>query len=157
MAGDRHGLPCPLAFQRRPGSEIMRSQDPAPVTATLRNSQLKPAGLDRQDRQAAPGQAAWWHAAKAVVRQHWLAVALLTVGLVLRVLAQFAYRPALFYIDTSRYLLNVAPGMDPVGYEGPLRAILLVSNFDAVAAVQHVLSLAMAMVIYLLLRRRGAA
>src|SRR5258708_19519850 len=47
--------------------------------------------------------------------------------------------------------------MDPVGYEGPLRAILLVANFDAVAAVQHVLALAMALVIYLLLVRRGAA
>lgn len=135
----------------------MRSRNPAPVTATVGDSQLKPAGVDRRDRQVLHGQAAWWHAARAALRQHWLASALLTAGLVLRVLAQFAYRPALFYIDTTRYLLNVAPGMDPVGYEGPLRAILLVANFDAVAAVQHVLALAMALVIYLLLRRRGAA
>ena len=47
-------------------------------------------------------------------------------------------------------------GMDPVGYKGPLRAILLVANFNAVAAVQHLLGLAMAVVIYLLLLRRGA-
>ena len=45
--------------------------------------------------------------------------------------------------------------MDPVGYKGPLRAILLVANFDAVAAVQHLLGLAMAVVIYLVLLRRG--
>src|SRR5258708_3829595 len=45
--------------------------------------------------------------------------------------------------------------MDPVGYKGPLRAILLVGNFDAVAAVQHLLGLAMAVVLYLLLLRRG--
>jgi hypothetical protein len=91
-----------------------------------------------------------------IARQNWLAAALLTAGLVLRVLAELAYRPALFYIDTTRYLYN-AGGMDPVGYKGPLRAILLVGNFDAVAAFQHVLGLAMAVVIYLLLRRRGVS
>ena len=48
-------------------------------------------------------------------------------------------------------------GMDPVGYKGPLRAILFVANFDAVAAVQHLLGLAMAVLIYLLLLRRGVS
>jgi hypothetical protein len=81
---------------------------------------------------------------------------LLAAGLVLRVLAQFAYRPVLFYIDTSRYLYNDAPGMDPVGYKGPLRVILAVANFNTVAAVQHLLGLAMAVVLYLLLLRRGS-
>ena len=47
--------------------------------------------------------------------------------------------------------------MDPVGYKGPLRAILFVGNFDAVAAVQHLLGLAMAVVIYVLLLRRGVS
>jgi hypothetical protein len=92
----------------------------------------------------------------AAVRRNWLAAVLLATGLVLRVLAQLAYRPALFYIDTTRYLYN-AEGNDPVGYKGPLRAILWAANFDAVAAVQHLLGLAMAVVIYLLLRRRGVA
>jgi hypothetical protein len=104
-----------------------------------------------------PGRAARWRAAvPAILRRHWLAAALLAAGLVLRVLTQLAYRPALFYIDTTRYLYN-AEGMDPVGYKGPLRAILLVANFDAVAAVQHLLGLAMAVVIYLLLLRRGVS
>ncbi len=92
----------------------------------------------------------------AVLRRHWLAAALLATGLVLRVLTQVAYRPALFYIDTTRYLYD-AQGMDPVGYKGPLRAILLVANFDAVAAVQHLLGLAMVVVIYVLLLRRGTS
>ena len=87
---------------------------------------------------------------------HWLAAVLLAAGLVLRVLAELAYRPALFYIDTPRYLFN-ADGMDPVGYKGPLRAILAVANFDTVTAVQHLLGLAMAVVIYVLLRRRGVS
>jgi hypothetical protein len=130
--------------------------------------QVKPADVDSQAQQApeaspagqaGPGQegrAARWRAAPAVLRRHWLAAALLAAGLVLRVLAQLAYRPALFYIDTTRYLYN-AEGMDPVGYKGPLRAILLVANFDAVAAVQHLLGLAMAVVIYVLLLRRGVS
>ena len=92
--------------------------------------------------------------AGALLRRHWPAAALLTVGLALRVLAVLAYRPALFYIDSPRYLYN-AEGMDPVGYKGPLRAILLVGNFDTVAAVQHLLGLAIAVLIYVLLVRRG--
>ena len=104
------------------------------------------------DRAGARWRASW----AGLARRHWLALLLLAAGLVLRVLVQFAYRPALFYIDTSRYLYD-AQGMDPVGYKGPLRAILLVANFGAVAAVQHLLGLAMAVVIYLLLVRRGVA
>ena len=55
-------------------------------------------------RQAGPAPAVWWRAtpwqaAAAGLRRHWLAAALLTAGLVLRVLVQLAYRPALFYID----------------------------------------------------------
>jgi hypothetical protein len=93
--------------------------------------------------------------AAAALRRHWLAAVLLAAGLALRVLAQVAYRPVLFYIDTTRYLYNDAPGMDPVGYKGPLRAILAVANFNTVAAVQHLLGLAMAVVLYVLLLRRG--
>ena len=92
-----------------------------------------------------------------LARRHWPALTLLAAGLVLRVVAQVSYAPALFYIDTNRYLLNVAQGMDPVGYEGPLRAIALVGGFAAVAAFQHLLGLAMAVLIYLLLLRRGAS
>ncbi len=91
-----------------------------------------------------------------MARRHWLAGLLLAAGLALRVAAQVSYRPALFYIDTPRYLYD-SQGMDPVGYKGPLLAILAVANFDAVAAVQHLLGLAMAVLLYLLLLRRGVA
>jgi hypothetical protein len=113
----------------------------------------------RAERKGGKSRAGWaraWPAgAAALVRRHWLAAALLAAGLALRVVAQLAYRPALFYIDTTRYLYN-AEGMDPVGYKGPLRAILAVSNFDVVAAVQHLLGLGMAGLLYALLLRRGA-
>jgi hypothetical protein len=92
----------------------------------------------------------------ALLRRHWLAAAVLTAGLVLRVLAQLAYRPALFYIDSVKYI-NTSQGNDPEGYKAPLRAILFVANFDAVAAVQHLLGLAMAVLIYVLLLRRGSS
>ncbi len=109
---------------------------------------------DEPGRRPRP-EAGWRAATAAAVLSNWPAVALVTAGLALRLLAQFAYRPALFYIDTSRYLFNVAPGMDPLGYKGVLRGILAVANVDAVVAVQHALGLVMAIVIYVLLRRRG--
>jgi hypothetical protein len=110
-----------------------------------------PAQLDGQASQLVLRRAAWRHAA---VRRHWLAIALLAAGLVLRVLALLADRPALLFVDSVRYLYN-AYGMDPLGYTGVLKAILFVGNLDLVAAVQHLLGLGMAMVIYLLLLRRG--
>jgi hypothetical protein len=80
---------------------------------------------------------------------------LLLAGLVLRVLAMVAYRPILFYIDSTKYLYH-AGGNDPVGYRVPLRLILMVANLDTVAAVQHLLGLAMAVLIYAVLVRRGS-
>jgi hypothetical protein len=121
----------------------------------LENSQVEPATVESGASAPRPGTARA-HRAAAVLRRHWLAGVLLAAGLVLRVLAQFAYRPALFYIDTTRYLYNDAPGMDPVGYKGPLRAILTVTNVNTVAAVQHLLGLATAVALYVLLLRRGA-
>lgn len=123
-------------------------------------SQAEPAAADREAGRAdepRPGRTARWRAAGSVVRQHWLAAVLLAAGLVLRVLAQFAYRPALFYIDTPRYVSNNPPGMDPLGYGGVLRAISPFAGFAGVAAVQHLLGLAMAVAIYVLLLRRGVA
>ncbi|HTS96291.1 MAG TPA: phospholipid carrier-dependent glycosyltransferase [Streptosporangiaceae bacterium] len=119
----------------------------------LENRQAQAEKPGRQ-QEAPPGPAGRWRGARAAMRRHWPACALLAAGLVLRVLAEFAYRPALFFVDSVRYLYN-AEGMDPVGYKGPLRAILFAGNFDTVAAVQHLLGLGMAVVIYLLLIRRG--
>ena len=120
---------------------------------SLEVSQRKPASVARRASQPAVGRSAAW---VAVLRPHWLAIALLAAGLVLRVLAQFAYRPALFYIDSVKYLYT-AQGNDPEGYKLPLRAILLVANLDTVVAVQHLLGLGIAAGIYVLLLRRGVS
>ncbi len=117
---------------------------------------MRPEVADRQAGQALHDQAVRRYAAGAgLLRRHWLAASLLAAGLVVRVLAQFAYRPALFYIDSVKYLYS-SDGNDPEGYKLPLRAILLVANLDSVVAIQHLLGLAMAVVIYVLLLRRGA-
>jgi Dolichyl-phosphate-mannose-protein mannosyltransferase len=113
-----------------------------------------PAQLDGQASQVYPRQAAWRQA--AVARRHWLAITLLAAGLVLRVLALLADRPALLFVDSVRYLYN-AYGMDPAGYSVVLKAILFVGNLDLVAAIQHLLGLGMAVVIYLVLLRLGVS
>jgi hypothetical protein len=115
-----------------------------------------PAQLNGQTSQVLPRQAARREAARAVARRHWLAIALIAAGLVLRVLALLADRPALLFVDSIRYLYD-ADGMDPVGYSEVLRPILFLGNLDTVAAVQHLLGLGMAVVIYLLLLRLGVS
>jgi len=116
---------------------------------------LKAAAQQASSQRKVPGQQAGrLDAAAGVLRRHWLFVSFAGAGLVLRVLAQLAYRPALFYIDSVKYLYDSA-GNDPEGYKLPLRGILLVGNFNAVVAVQHLLGLGMAVVLYMLLLRRG--
>ena len=80
---------------------------------------------------------------------------LLTAGLVMRILVQIAYRPALLYIDSIKYLYGAYAGNDPPGYLLLLKPFLAVGNLDLVAAVQHLLGLAMAVALYLLMRRHG--
>ena len=87
------------------------------------------------------------------VRCHWVFAILLSAGLALRVLTQIAYRPALVYIDSVRYLTG-SDGMDPLGYRALLWPLQRAGGLAAVAAAQHILGLAMAVAIYALLRRR---
>jgi hypothetical protein len=95
-----------------------------------------------------------------LARKHWLFAVLLVVGLVLRVAAQIGYQPALLYIDSKKYLFGTQVrnwgAFDPLGYLlFVLRPVLRVGNLAVVAAIQHVLGLSLAIVIYLLLRRLG--
>ena len=90
-----------------------------------------------------------------VARRHWLISVLVLAGLVLRVLAEIAYRPALLYIDSLKYLYGAWPGNDPLGYNVVLKILLLPGNLASVAASQHLLGLAMGVTLYLVLARRG--
>ena len=51
-----------------------------------------------------------------MVRRHWPFAILLAAGVALRAAATIAYRPALIYIDTPRYLGGDQGGLDPLGY-----------------------------------------
>jgi hypothetical protein len=93
--------------------------------------------------------------AAAVLRRHWLISVLLLAGLVLRVLAMIAYRPALLYIDSLKYIFGAWPGNDPLGYNVILKIVLLPGNLTVVATLQHLVGLAMAVTLYLVLLRRG--
>src|SRR5262245_16438867 len=139
----------------RAGQGASPDHDPW-VTVLAGNGAVSPAPARTPAAASATATAGRRTAARAVLRQHWLAATLLTAGLVLRVLAQLAYRPALFYIDSVKYI-GSSQGNDPEGYKAPLRAILFVGNFDTVAAVQHLLGLAMAVALYVLLLRRGTS
>lgn len=89
------------------------------------------------------------------LRMNWIASVLLIAGLALRVLTQESYHPALLYVDSVKYLYGAWPGADPLGYDVPLKAILGVGSLGTVEAVQHLLGLAMAVTLYLVLLRRG--
>jgi len=90
-----------------------------------------------------------------LLRRHWIFAALLVAAVGLRVITQIAYRPALFYIDSYKYLTG-SSGYDPEGYRFLLAPILWVGNLAWVPAFQHLIGLAMGLAIYVVLIRRGA-
>jgi hypothetical protein len=91
----------------------------------------------------------------AMLRVHWLASILIAAGVILRVLTEMAYHPAIIYIDSLKYLYDAWPGADPVGYKIPLKLILAVGDLGTVELVQHLLGLAIAVTLYVVMIRRG--
>ncbi len=84
---------------------------------------------------------------------------LFALGAALRVVTQLAYDPALIYWDTYPYLASMrsmAPSpLRPFGYSAFLALLPLEHGLEIVPFVQHVLGLAMAVIIYALLLRLG--
>jgi hypothetical protein len=95
----------------------------------------------------------------AIARRHWLFLVLLVAGAVLRAVTFFAYRPALLYYDSIPYLDNAEQlhpfSIRPAGYAIFLRILPLENELAVVPFVQHLLGLAIAVVLYLLLSRLG--
>ncbi len=110
-----------------------------------------------RDAAGDPGGQPWPDRAVTAVRHHWLVSVLLAAGLVLRVLSLIAYRPAIIYVDTLKYLYGASPGADPLGYRLVLNLIIPFGGLGAVALVQHLLGLAMAVGLYVVLLRRGVS
>ncbi len=115
-----------------------------------------PPGRSDGGGDAGPGRT-WRVRVIGVLSRHRLVCVLLAAGLVMRVLTQVAYHPALIYVDSLKYLYGEYPGSDPLGYRVPLRIILLIGDLGTVAAIQHVLGLALAVALYAVLLRCGAA
>jgi hypothetical protein len=95
------------------------------------------------------------------VVKHWPFIAVVVAGVALRVLAWFAYRPALLFGDSFRYLDNVGTydpaGLAPIGYElFVLTPTLAVDGLELVTAVQHLAGVASAIALYALAMRLGA-
>ena len=114
-----------------------------------------PPGADR------PGGSRWnIRTALATLRRHWLFALLLTLGVLLRVMAQVAYQPVILYYDSPRYLensysLNPA-GPDPLGYLLTVRFLVgAVHDLAVLAVFNHLLGLGIAGLIYAVLLRRG--
>ena len=99
----------------------MRMPMTASGDAAPANGQPGP-GAGRLARLRAPARRA-----PALARRHWLFTVLLALGLVLRILTQIAYRPALLYIDSTKYLLGAYPGDDPPGYQLALKPVAAIA------------------------------
>jgi len=95
-----------------------------------------------------------WRGLLVAARRHWLLAIIFCAGVSLRILAQAAYRPALVYIDSYRYLHGDS-SLDPLGYLALLWPVQRAGGLAAVAAAQHILGLGMALALYAVLLRRG--
>ncbi|MGH3182305.1 MAG: hypothetical protein ACRDOE_10440, partial [Streptosporangiaceae bacterium] len=100
--------------------------------------------------------------AMGMARRHWLFGLLLACGLVLRVVSQLGYEPALLFIDSKKYIFGTDfnqgdwGSFDPLGYTLLiLRPVLLFADLAFAALLQHVMGMAMAAALYVLMLRRG--
>jgi hypothetical protein len=102
---------------------------------------------------------------RRTVRQHWLFAVVAVCGTALRVVVQLAYQQALIFPDSERYLKyahNFLNGqwtpdwLRTSGYSLLLMPAVLAHNLAVVVAVQHLLGLATAVLIYATLIHFGA-
>jgi hypothetical protein len=97
----------------------------------------------------------------SLARHHWPFLVVLLFGLTLRVVTQIAYRPALLYIDSYRYL-DLVRTTNPaktqtLGYVFFLWPIVKLGNLFVVSVLQHAMGLGIAIGIYVLCARYGVS
>lgn len=92
------------------------------------------------------------------IGRHGVMVAVVAIGVVLRVVAHLAYPYAFFYPDGELYVIGAYTGHTatsrPIGYS-LLLAPFVPGNYIWVALAQHILVVAFAIVAYVYLLRRG--
>jgi hypothetical protein len=96
-------------------------------------------------------------------RRDWLFLALMLAGTVLRFLVALAYRPLLpllrdayMYVERAA-MWSPAGSFHPFGYPMLLKPFLSADTLGWVAWLQHLAALAMALLLYVLMRRLGVA
>ena len=95
-----------------------------------------------------------------LLRRHWLMAILVLAGAVLRAVSVFAYRPALIFPDSFRYMVEAHSfyfsEARPGGYGLFLWPLARVTESPmAYAIVNHLVGLALAVACYAFLVRRG--
>lgn len=112
---------------------------------------------------AAEGRTRSWRVPRisglwGLIRGHRVFTAALALGAGLRLVALLGYRPASWFNDSFDYLhVAMAPyphAIRPDGYSFLLWALRPLHSFAMIAAIQHLMGLAMAVMIYALARRR---
>ena len=98
---------------------------------------------------------------RRILSGHWLFAVVLTLAAALRAVTMLGYRPAfLIWYDSYEYLLTAAhlkpiQVFHPSGYPLFLRLLLPIHSIAVVAFVQHLLGLAIGVMIYALLRHKA--
>lgn len=113
------------------------------------------AGLTLGSLQAAGGRVG------PVLRRHWLIAAFVVVAVALRIVVMIAYWPGLeLFTDTSDYIdlaRRLVPGIwHPSGYGLFLAPLSLTGQLAVVVVLQHLMGIAMGLLIYGLVLRLGA-
>jgi hypothetical protein len=110
-------------------------------------------GITQEDAAAGSrvDRAIW--AATDAIRSHWVFGLLMVAGFVLRVVAQLGYQPALLFIDSNKYIFGTDFAANHWGKFD--RPVLMFASLDFVALLQHMLGLAMAAALYLVMLRQG--
>ncbi|WP_230884002.1 hypothetical protein [Planomonospora sp. ID82291] len=100
-------------------------------------------------------------ALRTALADHRLFAVVLALAAALRVVTMLGYRPAqLYWYDSFTYLdtavhLRPSASFHPIGYPLLLRALWPLHSVEVIAAVQHMMGLAVGVMVYALLRRRS--
>jgi hypothetical protein len=150
-AGAKHGAPGADAAERPAGSLTPAPERAKPGTAPSRATREGAA-----TQAAAPG---WAARAGSLLRRNWLFAAVLAGAAALRAVVMLGYPPVMWFNDSYRYVSDAihlsTNASRPSGYPFFLRLLLPFHSFTLVAALQHLMGLAIGVGIYALLRRRG--
>jgi hypothetical protein len=117
-----------------------------------------PDGVEEPDGAGRRGPLRVW--GPAFLREHWVIAAVLVAGLAVRIVVMAAYKPFFWFTDTHGYLVAAREGVP--GAARPFAYPAFLWLFDhlgfglrAIVALQHVLVLAVAALLYAFLAHRG--